>query len=958
MVIDATRIGLFDLDLQTGSSRISQRCREILGLAPDEGGRVADLFALVHPADRPRLDLVVTSSRAPDASGQVVIEYRIIRPDQTLRWVRARARIVFGEPGVSGAHTLVRILGFLRDITAERSNNLHHEQLQSLTVALARAVRTRDVIEAAVTLGGRALGASGGAAAFLVEEGGTFEMVAGPGISPHIASEWQRYAREPQLPASRALASGQPCYSRTRAEYVAADPRFVAVAEALGIEAEATLPLFIGGRAAGVLSFIYPVPQRFDEEDDAYLRAVAEQCAQSLERARLFEAAQAAQEALAQANAEAQLAAERVQLALAAGAIVGTWESDLQRDRITVDERFAEYFGIDPALGRTGLSLETVIATVHPDDLAGLRQAIADAVVRGGPYSHEYRVRGLDAVYRWVQANGRVDLAADGTPLRFPGVLIDVQGRRALEAERDRATQLLLAFVDAVPGVVYAKDRDGKMLVANRGVSELLGKPPEEYLGKTDLEALEHKDQAVAIMATDRRIMDSGNAESLEEAVSYPDGRRAVWLSTKAPFRDGDGRVIGLIGSSIDITARKNAEQALLDADRRRNAFIAMLGHELRNPLAPIVTALKLMELKGGDAFLRERAVISRQATHLSRLVDDLLDVSRFLRGKVEIRRDPTDVVVVVRHALESVADLLAQSRHAVTVQLPERLVVYGDATRLTQLVVNLLTNAAKYTPSGGRIGVAVSSDATHVEIRVHDNGIGMSQKFLRTVFEPFTQAPQSFDRKSGGLGLGLAIVKTIAAAHQGTVTASSDGEGRGSEFVVRLVLAPVDAGELSEAQVEAAAPPVARRVLVVDDNVDAADSLAAALELSGHLTHVAYDGLEALAAAADFKPEVALLDLRSAPHGRLRAGETPPPPVPQRAHPGCRCERLRADVRPPAHARGRLRCALRQARGTRGAARRDQRRRRLITSGWRGIGHNEACGVDLDCWPLACVAC
>lgn len=270
-----------------------------------------------------------------------------------------------------------------------------------------------------------------------------------------------------------------------------------------------------------------------------------------------------AEAALARSNEQARIAAERVNLALAAGAIVGTWDWDLVHDRFTIDERFSERFGIDPALGRAGLTLEQVIATVHPDDLAGLRSAIAAAIAQGGPYSYEYRVRSRHGIYQWIEANGRVDLSPEGVPLRFPGVLLDIEQRRTLEAERDRAMQLLRAFVEALPGVAYAKDRRGRMLIANRGVTELIGKPPEFYLGKTDLEFLDNPAQAEAVMANDRRIMDSGVAEAVEEEVSFPDGSAATWHSTKAPFHDLDGQVIGLIGSSIDITARKHAEAVL-----------------------------------------------------------------------------------------------------------------------------------------------------------------------------------------------------------------------------------------------------------------------------------------------------------------------------------------------------------------------------------------------------------
>ncbi|WP_241667261.1 PAS domain-containing protein [Muricoccus nepalensis] len=277
----------------------------------------------------------------------------------------------------------------------------------------------------------------------------------------------------------------------------------------------------------------------------------------------------AAETAIVGREERLRLEAERLDLALAAGAIVGTWDWDLPTDRFTVDERFAFYFGLEADRGRTGLSLEQVIATVHPDDLAGLRTAIAEVIGRGGAYAHQYRVRSRDGVFRWIEANGRVDLAPDGTPQRFPGVLLDLEPRRSLEAERDRSVALLRAFVAAVPGVVYAKDREGRMLVANEGVAALVGKPLDDILGRTDAEFLDDHDQAAAVARTDRRIMESGQAEQVEEAVSLPDGTPAVWLSTKAPFWDGVGNVVGLIGSSVDITARTRAEARLRESEAR-----------------------------------------------------------------------------------------------------------------------------------------------------------------------------------------------------------------------------------------------------------------------------------------------------------------------------------------------------------------------------------------------------
>lgn len=304
-----------------------------------------------------------------------------------------------------------------------------------------------------------------------------------------------------------------------------------------------------------------------------------------------------AEAALVRSNAQARLAAERVQLALAAGAIVGTWDWELPSDRFSVDERFADSFGLDPALGFHGLSLEQVIANVHPEDVAGLRAAIAEAVTRGGPYSHEYRVRARDGAYRWIEANGRVDLGPDGSPVRFPGVLLDVEGRRAIESERDRTAALLRAFIAAVPGVVYAKDREGRMLAANEGTVALVGKPLEAILGRTDAEFLDAPDQAVTVMANDRRIMESGAAEQVEETVSLPDGAPAVWLSTKAPFRNADGEVIGLLGVSVDITERKRAEDRL-------HLMFNELNHRVKNTLATVQSVVS-QSLRGIDPGLR-----------------------------------------------------------------------------------------------------------------------------------------------------------------------------------------------------------------------------------------------------------------------------------------------------------------------------------------------------------------
>ncbi|NYZ61580.1 PAS domain-containing protein [Luteimonas sp. SJ-16] len=256
-------------------------------------------------------------------------------------------------------------------------------------------------------------------------------------------------------------------------------------------------------------------------------------------------------------------------MALAAGAIVGTWFWDVRQDLMMVDDALARAFDLDPGVAGTPVRLEQLLASVHPDDLPELEAAIAEAVRVGGRYAHQYRTRNTDGVYRWIEAIGRVELDADGKAVDFAGVLIDIHERRRVEGERDQAQTLLRSFIDAAPGVVYAKDRQGRMLLGNRGTTELIGRPPETYIGHTDAEFLADPEQAAAVMAADERIMSSGETEQLEEEVSYADGRRACWLSTKAPLRDASGAVVGLIGTSIDITDRKAAEARHREIEER-----------------------------------------------------------------------------------------------------------------------------------------------------------------------------------------------------------------------------------------------------------------------------------------------------------------------------------------------------------------------------------------------------
>ena len=565
---------------------------------------------------------------------------------------------------------------------------------------------------------------------------------------------------------------------------------------------------------------------------------------------------------------EAALAGERVQLALDAGAIVGTWVWDVADDRFIADARFAASFDLDPELCQSGLPLGAVAASVHAEDMPRVEVAIADALARGGPYRCEYRVRHQDGAYRWVEANGRVERDAQGNPIRFPGVLLDIEDRRRMEAERDRVAALLRNFIEAVPGVVYAKDLDGRLIMANRGTADLLGLAPADFLGKTDRDVLGNPAQAEAVMDVDRRIMQSGIAEQLEESIQRADGSSALWWSTKAPMRDVDGKVIGLIGSSVEITDRKRAEdalrlseqraavamEALKQADQRKDEFLAMLAHELRNPLAPISTAahmLRLAESRSPEVSSASE-VIARQVGHLTRLVDDLLDVSRVTRGLVELELKPVDARAVVSAAVEQVRPLLQSRGHELRMALGAGPVtVEGDSHRLVQVLSNLLNNAAKYTPQGGVIELGLHAENGQVVIQVRDNGVGIDPELLPRVFDLFTQAGRTPDRAQGGLGIGLALVRSMVQLHHGEIEAASLGLNRGSAFTVRLPQRATQPAAAPPAP-EISATSLQRRVLVVDDNEDAAETLAQVLKLVGHHVEVAHSARAALALAAN----------------------------------------------------------------------------------------------------------
>ncbi len=455
--------------------------------------------------------------------------------------------------------------------------------------------------------------------------------------------------------------------------------------------------------------------------------------------------------------------------------------------------------------------------------------------------------------------------------------------RQTEQALRDSEERLRLALSAGKCGT-WDWDIPGNHIVWSDRLYELHGVRPGSFGGRMEeFTALIHPDDRARVQESVRQALDAGCAYEIEFRIVQPCGA-VRWLYTNGRVvHDAGGRAVRMLGATIDTTERVRAEEALREADRRKDEFLAMLAHELRNPLAPVMNAVRVLrhcrprELDVADTLNRQREVIERQTRHLSRLVDDLLDVSRITQGRIELRKEPLDLITTVRHAVESCRCQIEERGLSLDLVLPASPVrIEADATRLEQVVWNLLSNSTKYTEPGGRVSVRVEVEEAHVTLRIRDTGKGIPTERLGDVFDLFTQVDPTLARAQGGLGIGLTMAQKLVHMHGGAIQAFSEGRGRGSEFVVSLPLVVLaDCG--SAAPLDSTPTPALpcrgngsvphreaprRRMLVVDDNRDAADSLAELLELWGHEVRIAYDGEAALRLVAEDRPDVLLCDI------------------------------------------------------------------------------------------------
>ena len=522
------------------------------------------------------------------------------------------------------------------------------------------------------------------------------------------------------------------------------------------------------------------------------------------------------------------------------------------------------------------MTLATVNDLMHPDDMGRLAAHVErlHTLADGEIASFRHRMRAPSGQWAWIEVRDAVlSRNASGAPEQVIGTAREITAQmQAAEALRESGARHQLLVETMLQGVVHHA-ADGSIIALNPAAARILGRPREALIG-SDPENEERntiREDGTLFPGTEHpsnvALRTGVPTHGVVMGVFNWDLKEYRWISVDAVplMRPGSDVPWEVYTVFEDITDRRRVEHALRDAHTRKDQFIATLAHELRNPLAPIRSAVAVQQQRSaGDPELQwSQAIIERQVGHMARLLDDLLDASRIASGKLDLRREPVYLSAIITQAIETARPLIEAARHTLSVELSDQDVMLdADPMRLAQVFANLLTNAAKYTEPGGQIALSVAMLESEVMVRVRDNGIGIAKTHLPRVFEMFGQVQAALERSQGGLGIGLSLAQSLVELHGGIIAAHSEGVGRGTEFTVRLPAPRATAVTLPSAAAAPVAVQANRRVLVVDDNEDGCDSLAALLRMMGYAVDVAYDGLEAILKTDEFHPEVVLMDV------------------------------------------------------------------------------------------------
>jgi PAS domain S-box-containing protein len=782
-------------------------------------------------------------------------------------------------------------------LEAERKARMRERQLHVLAARLSSALTPSEVATIACEEAVSVLAAYSGAAAVKLGEEMHILGIGGPRDEESLA-QVSALPLGAAVPIAEAVRRGELVWCP---DVAGLDERYGALKsiwQKLEIRSWGAVPFTFEGQTVGSLAISCREERALDEGEREFLFGVGQLTAQALERARLYDAHK---------QSEAQL-----RLALSA-ARAGTWSIDLTTMTSTRDPSYRELLGVKE---------ERVVGdfeAIHPDDRAHAREHFERALRDGTPYEPEVRTRRDDGTYTWIRAHGRVIRGPDGKPAMLAGVIVDIdEAKRAslradeerrinetlhrlaasftAELEHERLVQLITDELTELVGAELGAFVDGENESAPFALRTVARTNTEQF---RDLPTPRATPLLAETLVHHRVLrLDDVRADPRHDSAE-PLVHPAVRSYLAVPVVARSGKVFGSLlfahsevgrftpahlrlASSIASQAAIALENAVLfttvreqkeqleaaveraqTADRRKDEFLAMLGHELRNPLAPIISVLELMDLRGQGALVRERELIRRQVQLVTHLIDDLLDVTRITGGKTRLTKEVVELREVLERAAETTAPAFQQRRQRLELEAPASgALVDADPARLGQVFQNLLTNAAKYgeVDSVVRITARVAGDRVRVEVA--DQGIGIDPELLPRIFELFVQGKRTLDRAQGGLGIGLAVAKSICELHGGTIRAESEGLGRGATFIVELPRATRRVENVPVVPPRVRTTPVPRRILVVDDNADAAEMLRELLTTFGHETALAFDGKTALELALRFKPEVALLDI------------------------------------------------------------------------------------------------
>lgn len=856
LALDAGQIGIWEWNIVDNAITWSDKVYELHRMQPGEfGGRLADFSTLVHPDDAA---MVANRIEASVRTGELYhCEFRGRRGDGTYAWLATWARPDRNADGV-----ITRLVGATIDISEHK---FHEMQLEDLNGLLQQRIETSNTERDRIWRMSRDVLAVASQSGYLLSVNPAFETVFG----------WSAYEAL-QTPFM---------------ELVHPDQR-----EQVGEQ----LAALAGGRS------VEDFEVRTRHRDGGY-RWLSWTLVP--EGSLIYGVGRDITEMKKQRD-EVILASEmRLQLALDVGGM-GAWEWDIASDTSIWWPGMAELHGL-PA-GWTLHSNDSYDDLIHPDDRARVQEVVTTAMREKRGHRVEYRVVWPDGTVKWLEGWAKLTLNDAGEPTQMSGVCADITRRKRTEDDL-RFLASASAELSGLSDLAGTLDRVAHLAVP--AFSDWCAVDMLTADGQLERVAVAHIDPAKKALAHDlyRRfppernagsgpwqVIDSGKAEHvplIEDALLYEfiKDRDYLAIVRELGLRSYIGAPLTVRGKTLGVITFVSAEggriynqddvalaedigrragvaienahlyRSLQAADRRKDEFLAMLAHELRNPLAPIRAAGDLLRLSADNPrLLKVSEVVTRQVEHMTGLVDDLLDVSRVTRGLVELARDPVDMKQVLAAAIEQVRPLIEARSHAIEVKIAAgSQTVEGDEKRLVQIVANLLNNAAKYTPPGGCITLDMSATEELVELQVIDNGIGMAPDLVVSAFELFAQAARTADRSQGGLGLGLALVRSLVELHGGQVRATSKGAGQGSVFTVQLPrMTHTHVDELPPEQLPASAQGGQLRVLVVDDNVDAANLLSMLLEAEGQLTDICYDPFEALHKIAACRYDACMLDI------------------------------------------------------------------------------------------------